>query len=350
MFYFYRNFLILIYLSINLFSNDEFYTISICSNQYYKDAVYCKDSLLKEHKYDITITKEKGNLYRTNYGIFSSKQEAIDIKESLDDNLKKYHPFILKLDNQISKFELYEIYPINQKVKNIKQKMPKVAFLTFDDGPLKATKNIIEVINEENIPITMFFIGSQINSFKTIYEEALSFSNITIANHTYSHANNRYKKFYSDPILVVEDIKSANSIISKDRVSKTSSAFLPVRLAGRNVFRLPNIQRDDNMIPFPQRETEIIGYDDIFKEGYYIYGWDLEWPYESNGKPMQTAEEIFEKMEKIYKNNSSSKENKVILLMHDFMFAQKFNGKENLQTLIQLLKDNDWSFENIENY
>ena len=55
-------------------------------------------------------------------------------------------------------------------------------------------------------------------------------------------------------------------------------------------------------------------------------------------------------MEKIYEKKLSSKEDKVVLLMHDFMFSNNFDGKENLKTLIQLLKNGGWSFENIENY
>ena len=349
---------ILFFLSINLFSNDEFYTISICSNISYKDAVNCKNNILKEHKYDITITKDKeAKYYRTNYGIFNSKEEAQKIKDTLPDSLDKFQPLIIKLDKKVSNFEFYEIYPINQKTKIVEKEElkkditnKKIAILTFDDGPLRATKNILEVVNEENIPATMFFIASQIENFKSIYEQALSYSNISIANHTYSHANNKYKKFYSNPDLVVEDIIKANSIISEDRSSKTASAFLPVRLAGRNVFRLPIITKNDNMIKKEQREIEIIGYDNIYKEGYYIYGWDIDWPYEPNGRPAKTPDEILNSMEKIYSKNSSSKNNKVILLMHDFMFSNNFNGKENLKTLIQLLKENGWSFENIENY
>lgn len=101
----------------------------------------------------------------------------------------------------------------------------KIALLTFDDGPIKATKNIIETVREENIPVTMFFIGCQIENFPNIYKDAINYPNILIGNHTYSHANNRYRKFYSDPLLVVEDIKKANSIVGVDNISNTSSAF-----------------------------------------------------------------------------------------------------------------------------
>ncbi len=69
-----------------------------------------------------------------------------------------------------------------------------------------------------------------------------------------------------------------------------------------------------------------------------------------NGKPILTPQEIYNSMEKIYEKKLSSKEDKVVLLMHDFMFSNNFDGKENLKTLIQLLKNGGLSFENIENY
>lgn len=347
MFSFSRIILIIFFLVINIFAKDEFYTVSICSNLTYKDAIFCKDNILKENKYGVAITREKGTqYYRTSYGIFKSKEEAKKLRDHLTTSLYKFKPFVLKIDRKSLKFDVFEIFQKEQKEDIIKE---KIALLTFDDGPLKSTKNILEVISEENIPVSMFFIGHQIENFKSIYEEALSFPNITIGNHTYSHANNKYIKFYSNPVLVVEDVKKANILLSNDRKSKTSSAFLPIRLAGRNVFRLPTITKNDNMIEEKQREIELIGYDDIYKEGFYIYGWDLEWSYEKNGKPIQTPNEIYESMEKVYTRNHETT-NKVVLLMHDFMFTNNFNGKENLKTLIGLLKNNGWSFQNIDSY
>ncbi|AXK49019.1 polysaccharide deacetylase [Aliarcobacter trophiarum LMG 25534] len=247
------------------------------------------------------------------------------------------------LDRVLSIFTILSLYTFGNTDN-------KIALLTFDDGPIISTKNIIEVVREEDIPVTMFFVGCQIEVFQNIYKDAISYPNILIANHTYSHANNKYRKFYSNPTLVVEDIKKANEIVGLDNVSNTSSLYLPVRLAGRNVFRLPTITKNDNMIDEVQREKEIVGYDDIYKEGYYIYGWDIEWASEKDGKPILTPQEIYNDMEKIYQKKLSSKENKVVLLMHDFMFSNNFDGKENLRTLIQLLKNGGWSFENIENY
>ena len=55
-------------------------------------------------------------------------------------------------------------------------------------------------------------------------------------------------------------------------------------------------------------------------------------------------------MESAHKKNKSNKKNKVILLTHDIMFSNHFNGKENLKRLVQLLKNSGWSFKSINNY
>lgn len=226
----------------------------------------------------------------------------------------------------------------------------KIAYLTFDDGPIMATKNIIEVIKEEDIPVSMFFVGNQIENFRSIYETALSYKNITIGNHSYCHANGKYKQFYVNSDEVVNDIKKANEIISKDRSSTTQSHFLPTRLAGRNVFRLPFISRDDFGLDKEQTAKEWLGYEKVFKEGFYIYGWDVEWSNNAIGKPVESPMDIVNTMENVCAKNRSRLPNKVVVLMHDRMFYNRFNGKENLQTFIRLLKDNGWKFENIERY
>ena len=43
-------------------------------------------------------------------------------------------------------------------------------------------------------------------------------------------------------------------------------------------------------------------------------------------------------------------ENKVVLLMHDKMFATQFNGKEKFTNANHTFKNNGWKFENIEQY
>ncbi|RBQ30856.1 hypothetical protein CRU92_10075 [Arcobacter sp. FW59] len=253
------------------------------------------------------------------------------------------HIFFISLFLSLNLSAITNFFENNSTIKEAKNE--KIALLTFDDGPIRATKNILKVVKEESIPVTMFFIGYQVENANNIYKKVLKESNITIANHTYSHANNRYREFYSNPTSVLEDIKKSNSLMSKNEKS-----ILPVRLAGRNVFRLPEIKVNDFAISKEQTNIETVAYDDIFNEGFHIYGWDLEWEYDVDGEPKQTPEQIFYSMEKIYKSKLTIKENKVILLMHDIMFSSHFEGEENLKTLITLLKNSGWSFESIENY
>ena len=51
-------------------------------------------------------------------------------------------------------------------------------------------------------------------------------------------------------------------------------------------------------------EKEIASYDKVFKEGYNVYGWDVEWEFEKTGRPVSTPEQVFQYMEYAYKKNS----------------------------------------------
>ena len=99
-----------------------------------------------------------------------------------------------------------------------------------------------------------------------------------------------------------------------------------------------------------QIEKDLLGYEKVFEEGFYIYGWDLEWNYGELRVNLLKLLEVVNAMEYMLLKNRSSVKNKIVLLMHDKMFATQSNGKENLQILITLLKNKGWKFENIEQY
>lgn len=263
---------------------------------------------------------------------------------SCSDNKTKYK------DN--TKEENFEIFVeiIEDKVEKTKDNLKKVAILTFDDGPSISTRTILDVAKKEDIPVSMFFIGSRVKDFRKAYNLAVDSPLATIANHTYSHANNQYSKFYSDNLVVLEDVLKAQNILAKNRVSKTSSKYLPLRLAGRNVYRLPDFSRDDAMVNQALMPNEILSYDTLFENGFYIYGWDTEWMYENGGKPLESIYEVIEKMERTYIRKQSLNEEKVIILMHEIMFNDEFDGEQNLTFFIQALKANGWSFQSIEEY
>ncbi len=238
--------------------------------------------------------------------------------------------------------------PVLQR-KETKIQSDKIMYLTFDDGPLLGSNNIISVLQEENVKATMFMIGKHAmrskyrkKTFKRAIKEPL----ILVANHTYSHADGRYKVFYSNKEALIKDINKMDQILIENDPNHT---FPYCRLAGRNVWRLPSIFRNDPGIP--KRYCENDKYDALCECGYKIFGWDYQWEYDPrNGKVYKTPDEIVNIIEKIYKKGRTRTKGKFVLLMHDFSFRDKYNGKEQLSELIAKLKSNGWGFDTIANY
>lgn len=225
-------------------------------------------------------------------------------------------------------------------------------YLTFDDGPVYGTQTILEVVEEVQVPVAMFFIGEHIIRNKrnqAYYEQAKQNPLILIGNHTHTHAKGRYRNFYSkEPSHIVEDIKKTHEILSQDGLTQD----IPyTRLAGRNVFRLPSIEKNDIFISQKQSLEEIDGYDAVWNEGFFLYGWDYEWEFDyKNKKPSRSVDELVSIIERLYKSNKTTKDGKFVLLMHDQMFKERYNGKENLIDLITKLKNNGWEFDSLANY
>lgn len=228
----------------------------------------------------------------------------------------------------------------------------KTMYLTFDDGPVYGTENILQVISEEKVPAAMFFIGKHIIRNKrnqSYYKSAQENPYVLIGNHTHTHASGRYRKFYSqDPRYIVEDIQIAHEILSKDGLVKK----IPyTRLAGRNVYRLPSIEKNDIFISKKQSLNEIDGYDAVWNAGFYLYGWDYEWEFDyKNKRPARTVNQLVSIIERLYRKNKIAKNGKFVLLMHDQMFKNRYNGKQNLRQLIQKLRNNGWEFDSLANY
>jgi peptidoglycan/xylan/chitin deacetylase (PgdA/CDA1 family) len=228
------------------------------------------------------------------------------------------------------------------KEEAIESAEEKIIYLTFDDGPLLGTSNVLEVLEEEQIDATMFFVGKHILGRKSLFKRAKQMPNILIGNHTYSHANGHYTRFYNNGDRLVRDIEKTQDIIG---------GAMYQRLAGRNVWRVPGVFRNDYGLSKKRRQVEASSYNAVAREGYFIYGWDVEWSFShKSGKPMWSAEKMVQKINSRYRNGRLAKKGKVILLAHDFMFRDKFGGKKELRKLITLLKKSGWKFETIKNY
>ena len=217
----------------------------------------------------------------------------------------------------------------------------KVLYLTFDDGPLKGTENVLNVLKEEKIPATMFCIGRHARLHPELFRQELSMPDLLIANHTYSHANGHYSRFYSDTFGVLSDVEHAQIVLGGRKY---------LRLAGRNVWRLPEISRNDQAIVALRGSREVPKYDALSQEGYFIYGWDVEWHFDRrSGRPVENPELLAARIDALYRHGRMVRHGKVVLLAHDFMFRSR-RSTAKLRRFIRLMKRRGWHFKTLRHY
>jgi peptidoglycan/xylan/chitin deacetylase (PgdA/CDA1 family) len=222
----------------------------------------------------------------------------------------------------------------------------RTIYLTFDDGPLTGTSNILDVLEAEQVPAVMFMVGmhapaSALN--KALMQRAKRMPLVTIGNHSYSHAYNHYRHFYGDTEGVVADMLRANAVLGL-------KPSVHARLPGRDVFRLLSMSKNDTSLGLAEEGREDPDYEFVAASGFYLYGWDHEWVHENSGKPVQTVDHLVSEIDQLFGYGRFVKPGKLILLMHDEMFQDVFVGKANLTALIKALKLRRYTFGAISAY
>jgi len=276
----------------------------------------------------------EGEAYDTVY----APAERLPEQDSTQQKLKQLDKKIRLLEEKIREMEKGKRYLSDKVITRRK----KVIYLTFDDGPLSGTRNILKVLEKERVKATFFLVGKHIEKeyalFKILRHSPYAF----IANHTYSHASGRYRQFYRNPETVLTDINRAQRLIGGERYH---------RLAGRNVWRLPHYKCNDPALKRYVRRREIKCYNRVADAGYLIYGWDVEWCFDRRtGKALWDAESMFKKIVFCEKYGKSAQSGKVVLLAHDFMFRNFLKCNIQLSKLIYMLKKEGWQFDTIDNY
>ncbi|WP_398451621.1 polysaccharide deacetylase family protein [Sphingobacterium thalpophilum] len=215
---------------------------------------------------------------------------------------------------------------------------PKHIYLTFDDGPLIGSAAIDSIAKEKNVKVSVFLIGKHANMSKGRKHDLAKYeSNPLIAcyNHSYTHANNQYSRFYNNPQKAFADFeKNEKDLNLKHKI---------VRLPGRNIWMYGDVRKID-------LKNGASTADILHKNGYSIYGWDVEWRLNSvTGNPIQSQEVTVKEIRHFMNNKSSMVPNNVVFLMHDDMFQTK-KGQQQLSSLIDILKSEGYQFEFMQDY
>jgi peptidoglycan-N-acetylglucosamine deacetylase len=213
----------------------------------------------------------------------------------------------------------------------------KYLYLTFDDGPLPGSEAINQLVTENKFKASVFVVGKHTNNGRNSLRTLKDYEKnpyIDVCNHSYTHANNQYDKFYGRPDTALADI-----VKNEKELGLTLKT---VRLPGRQLWSLP--ERDLNVKVSSAGKTAEM----LKAQGFKIIGWDVEWASKGT-KPKETPEDMVAKIEKLYKDDMTFTRNHLVVLAHDPMFS-KPEGQAQLVKFVQLLREKNYVLENIRHY
>lgn len=214
----------------------------------------------------------------------------------------------------------------------------RVIYLTFDDGPNQGTENLIRILNKRNVCATAFLVGKHAYGSKKQKDDMeLLKSNplIELANHSFTHAHNKYTDFYKNADAVVHDFNIAkDSLKLYDKIARTP---------GRNIWRLNNINITDI-----KSSTEAAN--GLKKAGYKVIGWDLEWRPSPQMTLKGSHEAMLRKVDSIFLNDLEKTSRHLVFLTHDQYLRDADSINELDMFIEKLQKSNKFVFRKISQY
>lgn len=207
------------------------------------------------------------------------------------------------------------------------KKKKKKIYLTFDDGPNRGTRNVLDIVQDEQVPVSFFIVGehvfASINQSVT-WDSLKMVKQIELCNHSYSHAwHNKFEKFYQSPDSVISDFEKA-----QDSLGLTNNI---VRTPGRNTWRIDSLQYTD-------LKKSKAAVDSLQKAGFIVMGWDLEWHYDHKDLSVKnSADDLLRQIDSVFVNKKTKSPEHLVLLAHDQVY-QKSKDSTELRLLIQKLK------------
>lgn len=214
----------------------------------------------------------------------------------------------------------------------------RVIYLTFDDGPNQGTENLLKILDKRNVCATAFLVGrhaygstKQKNDFKLLQENP----RIELANHSFTHAHNKYSDFYKSADAVVHDFDIAkDSLKLHDKIARTP---------GRNIWRLNNINVTDI-------KSSTAAADGLKRAGYKVIGWDLEWRPTHKMTLKGSHEAMLKKVDSIFLNDLEKTSRHLVFLTHD-QYLRDTDSINELDLFIEKLqKSNKFVFRKISQY
>lgn len=223
----YINITIKLYIYHSLESIEEYYV-----QTYYFDKI-------SNHFYNVLdiFSNENDLLSKVNNMLISNNKSMINNLGELTYSFDNDYLIIYLIENNITTYKIplssiklnieiinndkeKDIEPVIKNDKIIDPKLPVVA-LTFDDGPSRYTKDIIDTLKSNNVNATFFVLGNKIEIYKDIISESIKNGN-EIGNHSYNHK--WLSKLSTNELL--DQINKTQDIL-KETVNYTPTCFRP---------------------------------------------------------------------------------------------------------------------------
>jgi len=228
---------------------------------------------------------------------------------------------------------------VTVKLAPVMVKKKKTIYLTFDDGPNKGTRKVMDILDAEKIPATVFVIGEHVYGSKeqrAIFDSLITNKLFEIANHSYSHAfENKYRQFYDQPDSMVKDFARC-----ADSLQLTTNI---VRTPGRNVWRTSTVNSTDI-------KTTAAAADSLQRNGFKAIGWDLEWHFTNDQKLVQSDTLLLQQIDSLFAKNKTKTPNSLVLLAHDRTFLSPADSSALHRLIIALKKREEYNFETVSQY
>jgi peptidoglycan/xylan/chitin deacetylase (PgdA/CDA1 family) len=224
-------------------------------------------------------------------------------------------------------------------VSSFSKKKKKTIYLTFDDGPNKGTRKMMHIVQEEQVPVTLFIVGQHVYGSReqtATFDSLVACKYFEIANHSFTHAfENKFAKFYTVPDSALKDfIRCADSLHLTTNI---------IRTPGRNIWRTANISSTDI-------KKSAATADSLYRDGFTEVGWDLEWHFDNDLKLKNTGDAMLQQLDSMFTNGKTKTPNHLILLAHDQVYEDAADSGELHQFIKKLKATEEYNFEVVSKY
>lgn len=203
--------------------------------------------------------------------------------------------------------------------------MPRIACLTFDDGPSRNTEAILDILAEEQVPATFFVCAQEINEPYLPLVERIASEGHQVAMHSASH---QYSQIYKSPEAFWQDIKTLRQAL-EPYLPLDSLTWL--RFPGGSTNTVSHKYGGSSIMKTLKAETE--------EKGWHWIDWNV------CGEDATAAHPDADQILKNIREDAEGHDTCVVLL-HDAKAAN--HTAQALPGIIQWFRDQGYTFYTVE--